>query len=111
MSMPSKAPSHTMARSSLFITCRIRASLFLQHFLAHEVVTDGRTHSFSNPSFLLGDDAGSERHPPSHDVLCRVRAEQHADGYVVGDVADDATNQWGYNIRCDDHKFFLNSNS
>ena len=27
MSMPSKAPSHTMARSSLFITCRMRASV------------------------------------------------------------------------------------
>lgn len=35
MSVLSNAPSHTIARSSLFITCRIRASLFLQHFLAH----------------------------------------------------------------------------
>ena len=94
MNVPSKAPSHTMARSSLFITCRMMASLFLQHFLAHQVVADGRANSFSNPSFLHGDDAGSERNPPPHDVLRRVRAEQHANGYVVGDVADDATNQW-----------------
>ena len=58
------------------------------------IVADCRTHSLSYPFFLLGDDAGSERHTPTHNVFCRVRAEQHADGNVVGDVADDTTNQW-----------------
>lgn len=58
------------------------------------IVADCRTHSLSYPFFLLGDDARSEWYPPSHDMFRRVRAEQHADGNVVGYVADDATNQW-----------------
>ena len=45
-------------------------------------------------SFLFRDDAGREQHSPPHNVFRRVRAERHADGNVVGDVADDATNQW-----------------
>ena len=67
------------------------------------IVADGRTHGFRDPSFLFGDDVGSERNPPPHNVFRRVRAEQHADGNVVGDVADDATNQWWEDIGCDDH--------
>ena len=76
----------------------IRQEILLQHFLTHQIIADGRAHSCGDPSLLLGYDAESGREPPSHDVFRRVRAEQHADGYVVGDVADDATNQWGENI-------------
>ena len=72
----------------------IRQEILLQYLLAHEVVADGRAHGFRYTSFLLGDDAGSERNPPSHDVFRRVRTKQHSDGNVVGDVTNDATNQW-----------------
>ena len=58
------------------------------------IVADRRTHSLSYPSFLFGYDAGRERHTPTHDVFRRMRTEQHADGNVVGYVADEATNQW-----------------
>ena len=73
------------------------------------IVADGRTHSFSYPSFLLGDDAGSERNPPPHDVFRRMRTEQHTVVNGVGDVSDEATNQWCKNISCDDHKSVSNT--
>ena len=75
--------------------------------LSFYIVADRRTHSLSYPSFLFGDDAGSEWYPPSHNVFRRVRTEQHTVVNVVGDVADEATNQWCEDIRCDDHISFL----
>lgn len=73
------------------------------------IVDNGRTHSLSYPSFLLGDDAGSERNPPPHDVFRRMRAEQPADSNVDGDVADDPTNQWCENKGWDNHALFTRS--
>ena len=61
--------------------------------------------------YLFGDDAGSERHTPPHDMFRRMRTEQHTVVNGVGDVTDDATNQWCEDIRCDDHISFLISNS
>lgn len=38
-----------------------------------------------------------------------MRAEQHADGNVDGDVADDPTNQWCENKGWDNHALFTRS--
>ena len=57
--------------------------------------------------YLFGDDAGGERHAPSHDMFRRMRAEQHADGNVVSDVADEATNQWWEDVERNEHTVLL----
>ena len=81
----------------------VRQQILFQYLLVHQIIADDRSHGFSYPSLLFGDDAGSERNPPSLNVFRRMRTEQHADGNVVGDVTDDATNQWCKDIGCDDH--------
>lgn len=40
-----------------------------------------------------------------------MRAEQHADGNVVGDVAYEATNQWSEDVGRGDHQPVNSNNS
>ena len=64
--------------------------VFLQHFLIHEVDTDRSTHRGRYASLFLGDDARRERHFVPQDVLRLMGAEEHPDGNVISDVANDA---------------------
>ena len=71
---------HIIAQQALF-----------QNLAIHQVLAHGRADGAGDACLLLGNDAGGKGHVDAHDVFGLVRPEQHADGNVVGDVADNGS--------------------
>ena len=65
----------------------------LEHLLVHQVLADGLAHGLGNPIALLRDDARRQRDVHPEQILRLMGPEQHADGHIVGDVADDTAYQ------------------
>ena len=76
----------------------LRKQVLRQHFLVHQVLTDGVAHSLSNAETLLRNDAWRERNTLAKDVFRLMRSEHHADSQIVGDVTNDATHEWAQQI-------------
>ena len=67
----------------------VRAQVLSHALLRDEVLRNHPPDALRQLVPLLGDDARREGHPDAQDPLFGQRPKEHADGDVVGDVADD----------------------